>query len=632
MCGINGIFSIGSSLPPNCDELIRIMNRVLLHRGPDDEGVFIDHASGLALGHRRLSIIDLSISGHQPMRDGDNNQIVFNGEIYNFKEIKKNIVNTTFHSSSDTEVLMSLLANEGHSCLNQLNGMFAFAWFNSSKNELFLARDRAGKKPLYYHIGNGLFSFSSEIKALLTLPWIKNETDHQALYHFITFNQLDAPLTMFKNIYKLAPAESLLVGKTGVSEKQIWWKPTYMDISRLSEKEISDNVYHNIAEAVNQRMVADVPVGAFLSGGVDSSAVVALMRQYTANSIKTYSVGFDGQPDYDERIYADKISKMFQTEHHEKIICRNDIESYLHEVVNAFDEPLADATAIPIWFISKLARENGTIVVQTGDGADELFAGYRNWQKYNQVYPLFHSFTALPKAIRKGFELASQFMNESSPMSELIHRGVNNQELFWGGAKSFKENSKKQFLRPEWLEKIANKNSYSIIEKHKNNFNELRVLHPQLTDIDWMCYLGFHFQIPNKYLYRMDKLGMANSIEIRNPFLDYNLINLALSIPANLKIKNGEPKYILKKSLEKILPHEILYRKKMGFCVPLKEWAGDLMIDFIANNMNDFCDKTQIFNKAGLKYQLEEIKKGNKHYTNNLWTIYFLMAWFKRWM
>ena len=632
MCGINGIFSIGNSLPANVDVLIANMNSCIRHRGPDDNGVFIDRENGIALGHQRLSIIDLTFAGHQPMIDDHGNVIVFNGEIYNYKELKSLEAAKHFQTGSDTEVLMSLLNKSGEHALNSLNGMFAFAWFHKQKNELFLARDRAGKKPIYYSTSSGYFAFSSEVKALLTLPWIKKEPDNEALYNFLTFNHLDAPQTMFKGIYKMAPAECLRVTPSGIAEKKIWWESDYKNLTNVSESDLADEIFHELDKSVALRMVADVPVGAFLSGGVDSSAVVALMREHSTSTIKTFSVGFKDQPDYDERKYAEKVSNMFNTEHYEKLVSHDDIAELLPKVVEIFDEPMADATCIPIYFISKLARENGTIVVQTGDGADELFAGYRNWQKYDRVYPYYHTFSSLPTIVRKSIAQISGLLNEESPIAEILHRGSRKQELFWGGAKAFKENTKKDFLQPNWLAGIEQKDSYEVIKKHKEKFNALRKKNSRLNDIDWMCYLGFHFQVPNKYLYRMDRLGMANSIEIRSPFLDYNLINLALSIPSNLKIKNEEPKYILKKSLERILPSEILYRKKMGFCVPLREWAHDIMFDFVEQNMHSFCKDTGIFREDGLKLHLEEIKSGNKQLTNNLWTVYFLMSWFKKWM
>lgn len=632
MCGINGIFSTGGTLPANTPEILGNMNRALQHRGPDDEGVHFDPSRGIALGHRRLSIIDLSVNGHQPMTDETGNLIVFNGEIYNYKELKGKFIRHRFRTESDTEVLLHMLNTEGSDALESLNGMFAFAHFDVSRNELLLARDRAGKKPIYYTLQNGLFAFSSEIKALLTLPWIKAEPDQEAVYDFLTYNQLDAPATMFKGICKLEPASLIRVGANGITEHRKWWHHTYTDLSYSSEKELSDRVFETLDRSVRYRMVADVPVGAFLSGGVDSSAVVALMRSHSSGVIKTFSVGFEGQESYDERKYAEQVARLFNTEHIEKPVSKDEIAAFLPEVVNAFDEPMADATCIPIWFISKLARENGTIVVQTGDGADELFAGYSGWKKYHKFYPVFKLLKSLPQPVPKGLGLISHLLDENSVAGEMLHRIGRKQEFFWGGAKAFKEKSKHSFLNPEWVSKISNPDSYRVIEKHHRLFDQLEQSAPWLNDIDRMCHLGFHLQIPNKYLYRMDRLGMAHSIEIRSPFLDPEMIRLALSLPASLKLKKGQPKYILKKSLERLLPSDVLYRKKMGFCVPLQEWAQDIMLDYVRSHTEEFCSKTGIFTESGLRKQVDEIGAGNKNYTNNLWTIYFMMTWFKRWI
>lgn len=622
----------GNSLA-NSKELVRAMNSSIAHRGPDDEGVWSSKDDQLFFGHRRLSIIDLSPSGHQPMIDQEGNAIVFNGEIYNYKELKAELSkNIHFKTESDTEVILDLYKNHGHASLKKLNGMFALAYWNQHNETLFLARDRAGKKPLYYTLHDGKFAFSSEIKALLTLPWVKAIPDQEALYHFLTYNQLPAPLTMFEGIHKLDAGECMTIHK-GHIKIETYWSIDPLNFESKSEKEISDELYHQLEKSVNYRMVADVPVGAFLSGGVDSSAVVALMRAQSNASIKTFSVGFDGQSNYDERVYADKVAKMFNTEHFEKNIKPEDISNSLPLIIDSFDEPMADATCIPIYFISQLARENGTIVVQTGDGADELFSGYRAWMKYQKVYPWYHLYNKFPPLIKKGMaNLVNETNDEASAIREIFSRAAHGQELFWGGAKAFKESTKRSFLSDAYLKEIGNTNSYSIIQKYKREFTQLKVKHPWLTDTDWMCYLGLRFQIPSKYLYRMDKLGMANSIEIRNPFLDYNLINTAFSIPSQYKTKNKEPKYILKKSLERILPHEILYRKKMGFCVPLQEWAGEVMLDYTEQNLKSFVRNTELFTEEGLNAQIQAIRKGNKAYTNQLWTIYFLMAWFKKWM
>ncbi len=632
MCGINGLFLLNGRLPVDGEALVSAMNDRIRHRGPDDAGIWSDAQAGIWLGHRRLSIIDLSPAGHQPMKDDTGNQIVFNGEIYNYLELKRTFTGEHFHSGSDTEVLMKLYAKQQHACLPQLNGMFAFAWWNKREEKLYLARDRAGKKPLYYTTMNGVFAFSSELKALLSLPWVKAEPDDTALYHFLTFNQLNAPLTMFKGIQKLEPGSCLTVNRSGIIEQRSWTEVEYSDLRACSEEELAERTLSTLRQSIQYRMVADVPVGAFLSGGVDSSAVVALMREYSSQPIKTYSIGFDGQPDYDERRYAREIAKQFDTDHFEKVVRPEEIAEFLPEIVDIFDEPMADATCVPIYFISKLARENGTIVVQTGDGADELFAGYRGWMKYSAMYPWYHRYMLLPSFLRKGVAALAGGDQDASPVKEILHRAARGEEFFWGGAKAFKESTKRSFLQSSWQEKMHTTTSYSVIEKQRSAFAKLQLQHPWLNDSDWMCYLGYKQQIPWKYLYRMDKLGMRHSIEIRNPFLDYQMVNLALSIPSAMKVKNQEPKYILKKALEPVLSHEILYRKKMGFCVPLREWAGDVMLDYVEQHLHEFCSNTGIFDEVGLRKHVQEIKRGQSQYTNNLWTVYFLMAWFKRWM
>jgi len=633
MCGINGLLYLKTNSLGNSRELVAGMNACIAHRGPDDEGLWSSKDDRLFLGHRRLSIIDLSTSGHQPMIDEEGNAIVFNGEIYNYKEIKSELASHfNFKTGSDTEVIMQLYKKYGHDALKKFNGMFSFAYWNQEKETLYIARDRAGKKPFYYTEQNGVFAFSSEIKALLKLPWVKASPDQQALYHFLTYNQLPAPLTMFEGIYKLDAGECMTIHK-GQIKKESYWEISPENLSSISEDEICDRLFQTLQTSVNYRMVADVPVGAFLSGGVDSSAVVAMMRAQSSGTIKTYSVGFDGQANYDERIYAEKVSKMFNTEHFEKNIRPEDIANSLPLIIDSFDEPMADATCIPIHYISQLARANGTIVVQTGDGADELFSGYRSWMKYKKIYPWYHTYNNFPSFIKKGVaSLINETNDEASAMREIFSRAAQGQELFWGGAKAFKESTKRDFLSKDFLSGINNLNSYEVIQQYRKQFDVLKQKHSWLDDTAWMCYIGLKFQIPSKYLYRMDRLGMANSIEIRNPFLDYHMINLAFSIPSHLKTKNNTPKYILKKSLEKILPSEILYRKKMGFCVPLQEWAGEIMLDYTETNMKSFVSNTELFTEEGLKSQIKEIRKGNTAYTNQLWTIYFLMAWFKKWM
>lgn len=633
MCGINGFVLFGRQEPDQASLLIGQMNDTLAHRGPDDAGIWISQGRKAFFGHRRLSIIDLSAAGHQPMVDHEGNAIVFNGEIYNYRELRKKFGKEyKFRSDSDTEVLFEMLKKDIKGTLNAINGMFAFAFWDEKRQTLTIARDRAGKKPVYFSSANGVFSFSSEIKALLKLPWIKAEIDEKALNHFLTFNQVPEPYTMYNGIHKIGPGKYLTVSEHGIKEEE-YWEIEPSNPHYRSEKEVADDIYSTLYQAVEDRMVADVPVGAFLSGGVDSSAVVAIMREISDQTIKTFSVGFENAPGYDERIYAEKVSKLFNTEHHERIIRQQDITEGLPHLIDSFDEPMADPTGIPIYYISNIARENNTIVVQSGDGADELFGGYRSWIRYSKWMPWFESYSRIPTGLKNLVSsLAGHFLSESSVAREFLSRAAAGQSFFWSGARAFKESSKNQLLHPDFLSRNNDNNSYTIIAGLNRQFDKLAQGHPHLTSVDRMGYLSFKFQIASRYLYRMDRLGMANSIEIRNPFLDRSMINLAFSLPRGLKQKNNEPKYILKKALERLLPHEILYRKKMGFSVPLKEWAEPLMLEYTLSNLPSFCKNTCIFNEKNINEMLKQYSKGNKEFTNQLWTIYFLMAWYNKWM
>ena len=631
MCGINGVISLSNDPVSGGKELISTMNQQLAHRGPDANGVWQDESGKACFGQTRLSIIDLSDSANQPMTDELGNCITFNGEIYNFKKLKTaHFGKEKFRTNSDTEVLLKMYSKYGQDMLQYIDGMFAFAIWDNQKQEVFIARDRAGKKPFYYIQQNGLCVFSSEIKALLSVEGVNAMLDEKALYHFLTFSVLPAPLTMFKNIRKLDAGYSLVVNANGFSEPRKYWGVTYTDLSSKPESELSDLVYHELERSVKDRLVSDVPVGAFLSGGVDSSAVVALMRKFNSNEIKTYSIGFEGQPGYDELKYAKSVSENYGTTHFEKTVTKQDLVDFLPRVVEVFDEPLSDTTAIPIYFLSQLARENDTKVVMTGDGADEIFAGYRNFMAYAKRYPKYNALLAAPKAVRKLLAKSYGLYDQSSPVYEILNRAANNQELAWIGARGFKESVKHKILSEEFSQRTEEFNSYEIVEKFKEEFKVISK-GKKADSIDWMCYMGYRFSDANIYLFRSDRLGMAHSIEARSPFMDKQMIELALSIPSKFKIKNNEPKYILKKSLERILSGDVLYRKKQGFNVPIREWAGDILCEFLADNASRFAKETGLFSEKEILRQVSLLKSGNTNYTNSIWTLYFLVNWFDRW-
>lgn len=632
MCGINGLFNVSGGTLEDAETIIKRMNAAISHRGPDDTGVWIDHSSRLYLGHQRLSILDLSAAGHQPMTSRNGTVIVYNGEVYNFKSLRTGLNGQSYFSETDTEVLLYLYERDAHRFLDKLNGMFALALWDSEREELILARDRVGIKPLYYTFQNGVFAFSSEIKALLTLPWVSAELDEEALYHFLTYSMVMPPRTMFKGIHKFRPGHKMVVDRSGIKTYEPYWEVTYANYDALSQAEIEEMLLDKLRQSVRYRMISDVPVGAFLSGGVDSSAVVALMSEHTNHPVSTYSIGFDGAPGYDELEHARRIADRYDTRHHERMVTPEDIRNFLPRIVKIYDEPLADATSIPIYFISELARENGTIVVLTGDGSDELFSGYRNWRRYVRLYPYYRLFTRLPRPVKQLVASTYGAVDASSPNYEILNRATHNQEFFWGGDNGFRSSVKDEFISAAYSQRMTEVDSYDEVLYYRRLFDRIPKQGRRTGDIDWMCYVGLKNIIPDYYLYRADRLGMAHSIELRVPFLDHEVVNLALSIPGKFKVANGEPKYILKRALEQILPREVLYRKKQGFCVPLREWGGDIMISYLEEHLAPFCRETRLFNEAGLRRQLRQAREGNTNYTSALWSLYFLISWFRRWL
>ncbi|MGB0390747.1 MAG: asparagine synthase (glutamine-hydrolyzing) [Salibacteraceae bacterium] len=634
MCGINGFFNFSGQNIPNPTGLIEKMNSKMELRGPDDSGFWSDPSGATHLGHQRLSILDLSQAGHQPMATKNaSHTLVFNGEIYNFSELKNSLPKHQFKSNTDTEVLLNLFAIHSVACLNKLRGMFAFAIWDQEKEELFLARDRVGQKPLYYTIQNGIFAFSSQLKSLLELPWINKELDEEALSHFLTYNHLVPPYTMFKGIHKFEPGHYMKVSKTGIEAYKPFWEVSFdkkADFASLPEKELADKVYRDLKQAVEYRMISDVPVGSFLSGGVDSSAIVGLMKEYASSPIKTYSIGFEGQPEYDELKNARKVAKLFGTQHIEKVVKPNDFKELLPTIVELFDEPLADTTSIPIYFLSQLAKENDTKVILTGDGADELFGGYSNWKRYDKLAPYFGMYSQLPSYLKKSISSVFGGYDKASPVYEMLKRSEKGQDFFWSGARGFKESTKHDFLTDGFKHRNKGVDSYSIVSTFKDNFEKIEKNNADY--LNWLCYTGLKNTIPNVFLNRLDKLSMAHSIEGRSPFLDHDLIDTAFSISGKWKIKNGEAKYILKKSLERLLPNEVLYRKKQGFCVPIKEWGSNIMVEYLESELNSFCKKIDVFNQAKIESILKDVKNGKTNNTNRLWTIYFLIQWYNKWI
>jgi asparagine synthase (glutamine-hydrolysing) len=632
MCGIAGFCRLLEAEPDGNEALlIHRMMQALRHRGPDDSGVWMSSDRKVVLGHTRLSILDLSPNGHQPMLGADGSVLVYNGELYNFQALRQQFVAESLRSTSDTEVLLRCYEADGESCLQYLNGMFAFALWDPSRKRLLLARDRVGIKPLYYTTLSGVFAFASEIKALLALPWVSAELDEEALSCFLIFNHLQAPATMFKGIAKFHAGYRMVVDTSGIQSYEPFWKPRWDRETQGSDSELQALVLRELGDSVRRQMVADVPVGIFLSGGVDSSGLVALASRNTEAPLTTYSIGFAGAPRYSELDYARLVARKFKTKHIERVVRREELAEFLPQLVEIYDEPLADATSIPIYFISQLARSNGTIVVLTGDGSDELFCGYRRWVRYARVLPWYRRYLRTPALLRKIVEAAYRAVDNSSPRYELLSQAAAGHEVYWG-AGGFKNSKRQSVLSANYLERLAGKEPYQSVCSSRRGFEAAFASQALLSDVNWLCYNGLTDALPNFYCYRADRMGMANSVEIRVPYLDNRIVDLAFSLPSTCKLNGGEPKWILKKAFEPLLPREVLYRRKMGFCVPIREWAGETFARYIDDHLASFCRETGLFREEGLREQLRRASAGDPYYAFGLWNLYFLMVWMRRWI
>ncbi len=622
MCGITGKIYFDNNTVKESDVLA--MNEAIIHRGPDDGGVYVSNDKKVGLGHRRLSIIDLSPLGHQPMEYYNRYRIVFNGEIYNFQEKREMLLaeGYTFKSKSDTEIIMALYDKFGKNCLSHLRGMFAFAIYDEKEQTVFCARDRVGKKPFKYYLDKNVFIFASELKAILTQKEYEKSPDYLAIHHFLTLQYCPTPLTGFKNIKKLEPAHYLFVDlKTKKVEKKRYWKLDYSQKLDLSEDEWKKKIADKLEEAVRLRMISDVPIGAFLSGGIDSSAVVAMMSKLSTSPVKTFTIGFS-EKRYDETDYAKEIADKFKTDHHEFIVEPQALE-IIPFLVKHFEEPYADKSALPTYYVSKITREHVTVAL-SGDGGDENFGGYarHSIQKFSFWYENFsglNRFLVLP--ITKFFSQQSTLMNRLYRFAKTLpekydYRYVNYICYFSNELKNriYSDDFKKKFQKFD--------SYYSVAKKFKESASEDR--------LDQTMYADFMTYLPDDLMAKADIDTMAVSLESRSPFLDHEFLELTAKIPAKLKIKGlNNKKYILKKTLEDILPKDILYRKKMGFGVPIDVWLrGELKDYAYATLLCEKALKRNLFKKEEIKKILDAHMQGKVSYAQQIWALLMLEKWF----
>ena len=627
MCGIAGIVSTGRQHAVD-ERLLRRMNDTLAHRGPDGQGVFID--GGVGLAHRRLSIIDLA-AGEQPMFNEDGKVcVVFNGEIYNYRELAKELTAAghVFRTHSDTEVIVHGWEQWGPDCLQRFNGMFGIAIWDSNAQTLFLARDRLGIKPLYYSLlPDGRLLFASELKALMQHPDLPRSLNECSVEDYLTFGYVPEPHTIFSGVHKLEPGCYLKV-RLGDAEvrPQRYWDVSFSDSAGLSVADLEAQLIERLTAAVQRRLVADVPLGAFLSGGVDSSAIVALMAGLRDEPVKTCSISFDDRA-YDEATYADAVARQYGTDHNVRTVKVDDF-SLLDDLVGMYDEPYADSSAIPTYRVCGVARENVTVAL-SGDGGDENFAGYRRYRLF-QAEDMLRSL--VPERIRRPvFGLLGKYYPKLDWAPRVFRGKTTFQALakdsagaYLHGVSLAPDELRQQMYSTRFSQSLQGYTSRAVFDRHlaAKDFPDT---------LSMVQYLDLKTYLVGDILTKVDRASMAHSLEVRVPFLDHEFVEWVATISSRLKLKRGEGKYLLKKSLESKLSNDVLYRRKMGFAVPLDRWfRGPLAQRIEQIPDSEWLAATGIFNAHALRTIMQAHITGRRNFTPVIWSLLMFEGFLKR--
>jgi asparagine synthase (glutamine-hydrolysing) len=596
---------------------------VIRHRGPDDEGFLLK--DGVALGMRRLSIIDLA-GGAQPISGEDGSiTIVFNGEIYSFQELRNELEKRghTFKTHSDTEAIVHAYEEYGPSCANHLRGMFAFAIWDDKKRELYIARDRVGKKPLYYTITPGqTLVFGSEIKSILEHPDVKREINLEALDAYFTLGYVPDPLSIFQSIYKLPPGHYLTFASGRVAIQQYWDFNFEPSESRRTEQDYLEELRALLDESVRLRLISDVPLGAFLSGGIDSSTIVALMARHMNQPVKTFSIGFH-EDSYNELKYARLTAKKLGTDHHEFFVTPQ-ICDIIDDLVWHFDEPFADPSAIPTFMVSKLARDHVTVAL-SGDGGDELFAGYTHYL----VHESRRAISALPKAFRAGVlrPLSYRLPHGAWGRNYLHNISLDPIDRYLDSLSYFTQLGKDSLYTSDFQKALQTKDQ--VARMFREYASRVKTSEP----LDQLLYIDGKTYLPGDILTKVDRMSMATSLEVRVPLLDHKLIEFVSKVPASLKLAGTETKHLLKRVARDLIPAEILDRPKQGFGIPLEEWINDQLRDQIRDTLREPRTRQRGYlNSNYVDLILDEHHKGRRDHSFNLWGLLILELWHRRYI
>jgi len=617
MCGIAGIFDYKNAAPVDPLELRR-MAGTMVHRGPDDEGFFTSGPVGLA--HRRLSIIDLA-GGHQPMFNEDGSVvIIFNGEIYNHEELRRELEakGHIFHTRSDTEAIIHAFEEYGNDFERRLTGMFAFALWDERRRMLVLSRDRLGIKPLYYTEHQGRLLFASEIKALLAVEGVKRRVDLDALESYLTVRYVPGPKTMFKDIYRLQPGHTLTV-RNGQLQIHSYWDLQYAEEPR-SEGELGEELRALLGEVCRSHLMTEVPYGVLLSGGLDSSTVVAVLRSLLQERLATFTIGYDDADHVNEFAYGRIVSQHADTWHREVNLPAKEFSDWIPKLVWHLDEPIGDPACVPLYFVARFAKQHAT-VLHSGEGADELFAGYGIYQKMLaidgvQANPVFPLIKMLSKAILpwSGTMKGSAYLHLFQKSLQQRYRGVSGHYI------------------PGYLNRICKADLVGrmshdfLIETYNSYYQRVR----EQTDLNQMLYVDTKVWLPDDLLIKADKMTMAASVELRVPFLDHRLVEFAARLPVGYKLRGHEGKYLLKKAMEPLLPREVIYRSKMGFALPLADWFRDGLYDLTREMiLNAQSALSAYLNLNYIEHMLERHRRGAADLSFQLWALLVLEYWFR---
>jgi asparagine synthase (glutamine-hydrolysing) len=618
MCGICGYLAKDPRTPADQARL-GVMLRAIRHRGPDDAGTYLD--SHVALGQARLSIIDLA-GGHQPVFNEDGTKcIILNGEIYNYLELRQRLVGRghVFTTMSDTEVILHLYEDEGEDCVESIHGMFAFAIWDTRQQTLFLARDRLGKKPLYYKDTGSFFGFASEIKALGAAGFLDGRFHPPAIDEFLALNYTIGPRTAMADVWKLMPGHRMTVSaeRTRVSQ---YWDFAGVETTTASFEECYERMVSAIDDSVRVRLMSEVPLGAYLSGGVDSSLIVAVMTKLTQRPVKTFTVGYEDAPDVSELEYARIAAKHVGAEHHEFVLRPATFADTVADVVWHMDEPVGEYATIPLLLLSRLAKEHVTVML-SGEGADEIFAGYSIYR----YMALVERYRSLPAWLRAGAgdpALRVLFARQKEG-KYASWAGQRLEQRYRGNGSCFTDTMRAKLLHPDFARSLEEDHLQKTIDGWY-----ARV--PGKDPVSRMLYLDTKTWLPEDLLVKADKMTMAAAVELRVPFLDHRLVELAASFPTRMKIRGRHSKYIMKRYAETLLPREIVHRKKRGFPVPMKQWMRGALGKMAREVLLDSRTRQRgIFNTPYVESLFQRHDAGIENYSGNIWSLLVLETWMR---